>query len=228
MRVVAVIPAFNEEPRIGGTLRAVLPLVDHVVVVVDAAHDGTAVEAKKYPVHVLTHVLNRGQGAALQTGTEYALESLKADIIVHFDADGQMRAEDIAVMIAPLRQGRADVVLGSRFLGAAEGMPLSRRIAYLPARYFTFMLTGLWLTDVHNGFRALTAPAARRLRITLDRMAHASEILDLLAASGLRYQEIPVTLRYSQETMEKSRADVGTFARRAVRVVTDVLKKRLV
>jgi glycosyltransferase involved in cell wall biosynthesis len=228
MRVIAVIPAFNEAPRIGTTLADIVPMVDGVVVVVDAAQDGTVAEARKHPVYVLAHALNRGQGAALQTGTEYALEHLKADIIVHFDADGQMRASDIPAMIAPLKEGKVHVVLGSRFLGQVEGMPFARRLAYAPARLFTFALTGLWLTDVHNGFRAFTAPAARRLRITLDRMAHASEILDLLAASGLPYQEVPVSLRYSEETLAKSRADVGTFARRAVRVVTDVLKKRFV
>jgi hypothetical protein len=107
-------------------------------------------------------------------------------------------------------------------------MPLARRLAYTPARLFTFGLTGLWLTDVHNGFRALSTPATRRLRITLDRMAHASEILDLLAASGLKYEEVPVNVRYTPDTLAKSRLHEGSFALRAVRVVVDLLKKRLV
>jgi glycosyltransferase involved in cell wall biosynthesis len=172
--------------------------------------------------------MNRGQGAALQTGVDFALNNLQADIVVHFDADGQMRGDEIPAMTAPILAGKANVVLGSRFLGAAvENMPLTRKITNRLGLYFTMLVSGIALTDTHNGFRAFSARAARELRITLDRMAHASEILDLIAMKKVRYVEVPVHIRYSQETLEKSRAHLGSSLTRALRVVKDVLIKKI-
>jgi glycosyltransferase involved in cell wall biosynthesis len=199
-----------------------------VVVVDDCSDDTTASVALGAGAYVLRHVMNRGQGAALQTGVDFALNNLQADIVVHFDADGQMRGDEIPAMTAPILAGKADVVLGSRFLGAAvENMPLTRKITNRLGLYFTMLVSGIALTDTHNGFRAFSARAARELRITLDRMAHASEILDLIAMKKVRYVEVPVHIRYSQETLEKSRAHLGSSLTRALRVVKDVLIKKI-
>ena len=224
MRIVAVMPAYNEEARIGAAVADILSRVQAVVVVDDASQDLSAEVARKAGAIVLTHALNRGQGAALQTGTDYALRHLDPDIIVHFDADGQMQASDIDGMIQPLLRGEADIVLGSRFLGKeAENMPVFRRIVLRAGVLFTFVLSGIRITDSQNGFRVLSKKAAQDIRISLDHMAHASEILDLIKVKSLRYQEHPVTIRYSLETLEKS---PSTW--RAVGIAKDLLRKKFV
>ena len=138
MKIVAVIPAYNEGGRIGETILDAARFVDAVVVVDDCSKDTTGVEARAHGAHLLTHLVNCGQGAALQTGMDYALKILRAEIVVHFDADGQMRGEEIPMMVKPIVDGQVDVTLGSRFLGKAENIPLARRWMLKAAVVFIF------------------------------------------------------------------------------------------
>lgn len=221
MKTVAVIPAYNEEARIADAVRDAARFVDAVVVTDDCSRDATGARAHEAGAYVLRHIINRGQGAALQTATDFALEKLGADIIVHFDADGQMMGEEIPMLCEPVKHGEADIVLGSRFLGKKANMPTSRLITLRLALLFTMLVSGIRTTDTHNGFRALSREAALKMRITLDRMAHASEILDLIQVQKLRYTERAVTIRYSEETLAKGQKFSGSFT-----IVKDFLKKR--
>lgn len=224
MHVVAVIPAYNEEKRVAAAVRDALAFVHAVVVVDDCSRDATGSAARDAGAIVLRHVLNRGQGAALQTGTDYALRVLSADAIVHFDADGQMLGSEIPLLIEPILRGDVDVVLGSRFLEKpSKNMPIVRRIMIRLGTLFTVMLSGIRVTDTHNGFRALSRRAAEDIRITLDRMAHASEIVDLVQARRLRYAERAVTITYSAETLHK-----GQSTLQAMMTAKDILKKKIV
>lgn len=223
MKIVAVIPAYNEEERIEKAVLDAAQFVSQVVVVDDCSRDATGTKARQSGAHLLTHLINRGQGAALQTGTDFALQRLGADVIVHFDADGQMCGSDILPMITPIAVGSADVTLGSRYLGEVTNIPFSRRLMHQLIPQFTFLFSGLWLTDAHCGFRALSRTAAQSIRITLDRMAHASEIPDQIATKKLRYIEVPVTIRYTAETLAKSKAQ-GQSTAAAFRVAYDFLK----
>ena len=132
MRIAAVIPAWNEATRIGPVIRGVRSFADLVIVIDDGSEDKTADVAKKAGAITLRHSLNRGQGAALRTGTEAALR-LGADIVVHVDADGQHDPSMIQTLSDPIVRGEADVVFGSRFLGIdPSGMPWIRK------QYFRF------------------------------------------------------------------------------------------
>ncbi len=221
MITVALIPAYNEETRIADAIHDARRFVDLVVVVDDCSKDQTAESARAAGAIVLRHVINRGQGAALQTATEYALTVLHADIVVHFDADGQMDGSEIPSLIDPIVREEADVVLGSRFLGKQTNMPATRFFANRLACLFTLVISGLKLTDTHNGFRALSRRAAGEMTITLDRMAHASQILDLIKVKRLRFVERPVTIRYSAETLAKSPSSLRAFG-----IVKDILKDK--
>lgn len=221
MKIIAIIPAFNEESRIAAAVRDASSFVDSVVVVDDCSRDNTGNAARAAGAIVLRHAINRGQGAALQTATEYALNRLGAEIVVHFDADGQMQGRDIPAMVEPIKSGAADVVLGSRFLGKAVDMPASRRIVNRLAQWFTVAISGIRLTDTHCGFRALSRTAAQEMTITLDRMAHASQIQDLVVVKKLRYVERPVTIVYSAETLAKSPSSMRAFG-----IVKDILKDK--
>lgn len=213
MKIVAVIPAYNEEKRIEGAVRDAKKFVSSVVVVDDCSKDKTGEVARGAGAITLRHIINRGQGAALQTGTTYALRHLDADVIVHFDADGQMMGEEISRLVDPIIKNEADIVLGSRFLRGGTNMPFVRKwLTLKPALFLTMAISGIRLTDTHNGFRALSRKAAEKIVITLDRMAHASEILDEIVVNRLRYVERPVTIRYSEETLKKGQSFFGGFA----------------
>lgn len=194
--VFCIIPALNEQAHISQVVAGVKPAVDRVIVVDDGSVDDTSALARAAGATVLRHIFNRGQGAALRTGTRYALEE-GAEIVVHFDADGQFLVEDIAQVTAPLQAGQADIVFGSRFLGTKLDMPFLKLRVFMPlARLVNRLFLGVTLTDPQSGFRAFTAAAAPRLDWQQDGMAHASEILGLAARSGLRVAEVPITVVY--------------------------------
>jgi glycosyltransferase involved in cell wall biosynthesis len=203
--VWVVVAAFNEAVRLGMTLDALCRYCANVVVVDDGSADNTSALAMAYPVWVLRHIINCGQGAALQTGVDFALEQ-GAEVIVTFDADGQHAPEEIERVVAPVRSGQADVVLGSRFRGQAVGLPWTRWLVLKLGVLFTWAFSGIRVTDTHNGFRALSRAAAMKIRINQNRMAHASEILDQIRQHGLRYTEVPVTIRYTSSTLAKGQS----------------------
>lgn len=201
-----VVPAYNEGPRIAKTLQELTSGgLQNIVVVDDGSTDGTAALASEQHVWVLRHLFNCGQGAALQTGIDFAY-GRGAEMIVTFDADGQHRLEDIDTLIEPILRGDADVVLGSRFLGHAEGIPVARRMVLKLGVLFTRFISRVKVTDTHNGLRAFSRLAASKMRISQNRMAHASEILDQLRILGLRYVEVPVGIRYTAQSLEKGQS----------------------
>lgn len=218
-----VIAAYNEEPRLGATLAGLRARgYENVVVVDDGSRDRTHDVALGSGVWVLRHLLNLGQGAALQTGIRFAL-ARGAATVVTFDADGQHDPDEIARVAAPVRDGSADVALGSRFLGRADNIPVSRKLVLKGGVLFTRLFSGIRVSDTHNGFRAFSRAAVERIKITQNRMAHASEILDQVQSLGLRYVEVPVTIRYSAETMAK-----GQSSWNAVKIVLQLLLGRFV
>jgi len=213
MRVIAVIPAYNEAGRIAQTVRTVRPHVDAVVVVDDGSQDETTGAARQTDAVVLRHALNRGQGAGLRTGTEAALQ-LGADVVVHVDADGQHDPTFIPVLLAPIREGKAEIVFGSRFLGAPPtNMPVLRRGLLFVARIFNTFIMGIprRVTDPQSGMRAMTSQAARDVRFTQDRMAHCSEILRLTTHSSLTWCEVPVVVHYTSESLAKGQKSTDAF-----------------
>ncbi len=201
-RVWIVIAAYNEGSRLDGTLRSLKTVDAEIVVVDDGSSDATRSVAANHPVWVLSHPINCGQGAALRTGIAFALNR-GAHVIVTFDGDGQHDARDIPRLIEPVLAGRVDAALGSRFLGRALDMPFGRRVLLLAARAFTRVFSAVTVTDPHNGLRALSRRAAEQIRMTQDGMAHASEIVEQLNVQQLRWCELPVTIRYTEETLAK-------------------------
>jgi glycosyltransferase involved in cell wall biosynthesis len=220
-QVYVVIPAYNEGSVISFVVGEVKQAGYAVVVVDDGSSDATAEEARTAGAVVINHPFNLGQGAALQTGIDYALAQ-SAEVIVTFDADGQHRLSDISHLAEALFQECADFALGSRFLGQAPNLPPLRRALLCAATLFTRLTTGLQVTDTHNGLRAMTRRGAAAIRLRQNRMAHASEWLSQIAASGLRYVEWPVTVEYTAYSMAK-----GQTIADAVLILVDLFARRL-
>src|SRR5579864_4156440 len=206
----AVVAAYNEAGALGPVVAELAPVVDRVVVVDDGSADDTRAVALAHGAEVLVHRINLGQGAALQTGILYALAS-GAELIVTFDADGQHMPEDVARMVEALWSTGADIAIGSRFLGSTEAMPRLRRVVLRVAAIFTWVTTGLWISDPHNGLRVLTRRAAEAIRIRQNRMAHASEILSEVARHHLRFVEVPVHIRYTAYSIDKGQKLSGAL-----------------
>ncbi len=210
-RVFIVVAAYNEASKIGFVLD---DLHRHgyrdVIVVDDASCDRTGSIARAKGASVIRHQRNRGQGAALRTGIAAALAQ-KASVIVTFDGDGQHRAEEIGALVAPLFAGEADVALGSRFLGRVVGIQKRKWVTLKGAILVERLLLGVKLTDVHNGFRALSRRAAELIEITQDGMAHASEIVYEIRLKGLRFVEVPVTIQYDAYAKGKGQSILNAF-----------------
>lgn len=219
--VWVVIAAYNESTVIATVVRPLLEAGYRVVVVDDGSRDETATRAREAGAAIVTHAINRGQGAALQSGLRYALRQ-GARILVTFDADGQHSAGDVPRLVGPIAEQAADIVLGSRFLEPATEMPAARRLLLRLAVVFTGVVSGVRLSDAHNGLRAMSRRAAEQVDLHLDRMAHASEIIDQLVRTGLPLVEVPVTVRYTSYSLEK-----GQRAGNAARIVWDYLLNKL-
>jgi polyprenyl-phospho-N-acetylgalactosaminyl synthase len=215
--VYFVIPAYNEGRTVGNVVKQVRENYPNVVVVDDGSTDQTATTAATAGAIVLRHLINRGQGAALKTGIDYAL-SCGAKAIVTFDSDGQHRLEDVAALLAPVLEGKYDVALGSRFLQEGSQVPLLRKLTLKLGVLFTRLVSGIRVTDTHNGLRALSRTAAEKIQIRQDRMAHASELLDEVARLKLRYTEVPTRIIYTAYSQNK-----GQKSSAALRIVWDFL-----
>lgn len=216
-----VITAFNEASVISDVVAGLRSAKYNVLIVDDASTDETAHRAEAAGARVLQHPINLGQGAALQTGISFALRR-GADFIVTFDGDGQHRPDDVPALINALVTQQVDFALGSRFLGSALNLPPSRKLLLRAATWFTRLTTGLKLTDAHNGLRAMTRRGASALKLRQNRMAHASEILAQIARSGLGYVEVPVTIVYTQYSLQK-----GQRVSNSVSILIDLLAGRL-
>jgi len=191
---LALIPAFNEEESIINIVQETRKHVDRVIVVDDSSRDNTQELARRSGAIVLQHSKNRGVGAAMITGIEY-IKKLKPDIVVTLDADGQHKPEDIPRITHPIKVGRADCVLGSRFLqGRLRNISLTK---HLGNRFFTFItsiLAGLKLTDTQTGLRALNRKALLALDLRSE-FTYTQEMILILCHKGYRVVEVPIRVR---------------------------------
>lgn len=211
---------YNEATVVGGVIADLRKEFPNVVCIDDGSSDGSQDIARAAGAVVIQHPINLGQGAALQTGFEYALQDPELDCIVTFDADGQHRVEDAKAMVERIRSGEADIVLGSRFLDKRTKLSPAKRLVLKTAAIQSRLSTGLDLTDAHNGLRAISPSVASRIHLTQNRMAHASELVHQLAKMQPRYVEHPVEIIYTDYSKAK-----GQSLLNAVNIVVELFFK---
>ncbi|MBW3019431.1 glycosyltransferase family 2 protein [Candidatus Woesearchaeota archaeon] len=224
-KIWVVMAAFNEEKSVGTVVSNLRSQgYRNVLVVDDGSADNTCAAAKAAGAQVLLHKMNLGQGAALRTGISYALKR-GADYVITFDADGQHKVSEIPSLIAPLKTGQYDVALGSRFLkGSNSKVPFTRKLFLKGGAFLMFLFYNVKVTDSHNGFRALTRRAAQAIKITCNRMEHASEIIDEIGRYKLKYKEVPVTVKYTGYSKTKGQSSLNAF-RIFYRMIVNKAKK---
>lgn len=220
--VFVVVPAYNEQAVIRDVVSELTALRYKVVVVDDGSTENMYPYIKGLPVYFLQHEINLGQGAALQTGIEFATER-GAGYIVTFDADGQHDAADIQKLLEPLAANEADITLGSRFMkGSLHNMSRGREKTIRFAKLVNYLFTGMRLTDAYNGMRAISRKAAAGIRITENGMAHATQLLSIIKKNKLRCKEIPVNIRYTDYSRKK-----GLTVWNGFRIFFDILLNKI-
>jgi Glycosyltransferases involved in cell wall biogenesis len=221
--VFVIIPYYNERTVIAEVLRTLEPGGYQVVLVDDGSKNAPGPELKGLkPVYLVRHKVNLGQGAALQTGIDLAL--LKgATHLVTFDADGQHSAADLPSLLAPLFNNEADITLASRFIRkGSHNASRGKQVVLNAARWVNYLFTGLYLTDAHNGLRAMTRPVAQQLRFRENRMAHATEILLEIRKHKIRYKEVPASVFYTEYSKKK-----GQSVFNSIRIFFDLVLHKL-
>jgi glycosyltransferase involved in cell wall biosynthesis len=199
-----VVPAFNEASVIGDVITDLRSVFDNVACVDDGSRDDTAAAARRAGAHVVKHPVNLGQGAAIQTGVEYARRQPGAKIFATFDADGQHRVKDVVAMIDRLTADNVDIVIGTRFAqGPPPGMSALKRFVLRTAAVLSRSSRKLGLTDAHNGLRVFNKKVADELNITMNGMSHASEIITLIVENHWHVAEEPVEILYTDYSLSK-------------------------
>jgi len=218
---VLLVPAFNEGAVIGQYLSSARQRFRWIVCVDDGSTDDTAQQAQDAGAIVLRHPVNLGQGAAIQTAIEYA-QRLPVQWFCTFDADGQHRLEDVETMRHLAMTTDVDIILGSRFLGDATGMPLLRRWFLKAAVWFANLTSGVKLTDAHNGLRLFNRHVAQTIDLQEPGFNHASEFVEKIKANHYTYTEAPVTIDYSNYSKAKGQSMLN-----AVNIATDTLTAKV-
>lgn len=199
-----IVPAFNEATVIGEVVAELRTVFDQVVCVDDGSADGTGEIARQAGAFLVRHPINLGQGAAIQTGVEYARKQPGANVFATFDADGQHRVKDVVRMIDRLNQGDVDIVIGTRFgQQVANRPPFVKRMVLQTAARLSRRGRRLGLTDTNNGLRVFNKTVADGMNITMSGMSHATEIVMMVAENHWRVAEVPVEVLYTEYSKSK-------------------------
>ncbi len=220
--VAIIIPVYNEAEVIKDVVENVSKHFKYVVCVNDGSTDDSTDEISKTAAYLVEHPINMGQGAALQTGIEFARQLPDVRYFVTFDADGQHRVQDVFTMLDAIGTDKFDIILGSRFLGETVGMKRSKYVILKLAISFSNLTSGLKLTDTHNGLRVFNRKVAEEIQITMPDMTHASEILEIVAEKEYRYKELPVTIEYNDYSRAKGQPIIN-----AVNIGFDMLLRKI-
>ena len=204
-----IVPVFNEGPVIGEVVRNARKTFANIVCVDDGSRDNSAAEIRSAGAHLVRHPVNLGQGAAIQTGLEYARAQPGAKYFVTFDADGQYQVEDVLAMLERLRSEDVDMVIGTRFHGDTSHIPWIKRLILRTVVLLSPSTRRLGLTDTHNGLRVFNRLVAEQLNITLNGMSHASEIITMISRYRWRVVEEPVTILYTDYSMAKGQSMIN-------------------
>lgn len=219
-----VIPAYNEASVIGDVVADVRAVFPNVVCVDDGGRDDTGDRAFAAGAHVVRHPVNLGQGAAIQTGVEYARSRPGAQFFATFDADGQHQVKDVVRMLDRLQTENLDIVIGTRFADQPpDRMPMLKRLLLPIVAKLSRSSRQLHLTDAHNGLRVFNRTVADGLNLTMNGMSHASEFVSLIVENHWRIAEQPVQILYTDYSMSKGQPLVN-----GVNIVVDgLLRGRL-
>jgi len=206
-----VIPMYNEQEVIADVIHGLKAIFENILCVDDGSTDESVAKAREAGATVICHAVNIGQGAAIATGFSWIQSMTNFSRIVTFDADGQHLPEDAIRLIEELESKGLDVVFASRFLDNQSQVPFMKRLILRGVTNATRALTDVELSDAHNGLRALTVDASRKIQLTQNGMAHATQFVSLVLQGGLKYSELPVTILYTPYSRSKGQSMLNSI-----------------
>ncbi len=216
------VPAYNEESAIGDVLEALRRSgYGHLHVIDDGSTDRTVVRVRAAGATLVQHLINRGVGAATQTGIEWARKA-SCPYMILMDADGQHLPEDIELLMQRMSKGDCDIVIGSRFLGDLSAMPRSRRGLNRLANGLTNLFCKYNYSDTQSGFRMLNRKAIETLQLSLDEYGFCSEMIILAERLDLKIVEVPTQVVYTAYSLGKGQ-DFFTGIRTAFKLLWKVV-----
>lgn len=212
MKGLILIPAFNEEKVILDVLKKIPKRIDShsldYVVINDGSTDKTEIILEKAKANFLTHPINRGLGAALSTGFEYA-KLKNYDFLITLDGDGQHDPKEIRNLISPIVKSNCDFIIGSRIF--KKGMPKSRKILTFMASLITYFYTNVWTTDSQSGFRAFSKKAINLIIIEVDRMEVSTDFFNQAKEKKLKMKEVSIKPIYTDYSIKKGQNFLNSF-----------------
>ena len=210
-KIYIIIPAFNEAGSIAKVIKDLFCFgYENIVVVDDGSTDKTSEVVKKFNVFLIRHPVNMGPGAAIKTGIDFALLN-DAEIMVTFDADGQHLAKDIYDLVKPIILNKVDVTLGNRFLNNSSKVPIFKKIILKAGAVLMFLMYGILSSDSHNGLKAMSKSAALKIDIKSNGWEYCSEIIEEIMLKKVKYQEVPVTVKYTDYSIKKGQKIYNSF-----------------
>ena len=202
-----IVPCYNEGTVIFDVLTHARETFPNIVAVNDGSRDDSAAQIRAAGAHLVNHPVNLGQGAAIQTGVEYARSQPGARYFVTFDADGQHQVKDVVRMVERLRAEPVDIIVGTRFAGQDNSqVPWIKRAVLKAVVLLSPRTKKLGLSDAHNGLRAFNRKVADEMNIRMNGMSHASEIVTMIDNNGWRVDEEPVDILYTEYAMSKGQS----------------------
>ena len=217
--IYVIVPAYNEEKVIKEIISNLLKKFSNVIVVDDGSTDGTFNEIKDLDVKILHHEINLGVGAAVHTGWEYVSMIDSAHAVITFDADGQHSVKDAESMAKEVMISDADIIFGTRFPKFARNIPLVKRIVLKIITKITYFMTGVSLSDAHNGLKAFKASALRNLELNFSAYSYESELITQVSKKKLKYTEMPTDIKYTNYSIKK-----GQKLSNGLLIIEDLLK----
>jgi len=209
LKIMIGIPAFNEEKNIGPIVAKLKKKYEHVIVCDDGSSDMTETIALSLGAHVVKHSKNLGYGSAIKTIFTEA-GKIEGDVLVTFDADGQHQISEIDSVLQPVFENKADIVIGSRFLGETKDLPRYRKIGIKTITGLTNIMTGSKITDSQSGFRAYSKKVLKEISPTESGMGISTEILIKASKKEMRIVEVPITISYEGNIHSQEPISHGT------------------
>jgi len=221
MKVVCVIPAFNEEKTVGVVVKQAMKYCDLVIVVDDGSVDSTPLVAEKAGAMVSKNYANRGLGYSIKKAYALALNA-GADVVVQIDADGQYNCDEIPSLLQPIVDNVADLVLGSRFKGEIEEMPSGKVVGNLIGTIVTSFVSGFGCSDAQTGFRAMRRQLLEEIS-PQSKYTYVQEMIIRSSKEGFRIVEVPVSFAKRSHGNSRLISSLFAYAKRASIIVLQMV-----
>ncbi len=217
--VYVIVPAFNEQNVIKDIINNLLKDFSNVIVINDGSNDKTLETINDLDIKILNHEINLGVGAAVQTGFDYVSNIPDAKAVITFDADGQHLVDDAVAMAKEILICDEGIIFGTRFPKHSKNIPMVKRIVLKLIAKITDLVTGVSLSDAHNGLKAYKVSIIKELELQFSSYSYESELITQVAKKKIDYKEMSTDIKYTSYSIKK-----GQKLLNGLLIIEDLLK----